>query len=91
MVAMQIEIDNKQYEKLTVVAHAAGYADVPAFIHALAEESTEDPRGSLREEELKESLDQCDRSMAEFSSDGGQDAEEVFLEIGHKRGFNLSQ
>ena len=47
---MEIELSDDKYQKLTVVAQAAGYDDALSFVEALAEEATEDPRGRLSEE-----------------------------------------
>lgn len=88
---MHIQIPDDQYDTLTVAAHAAGYVDVPAFITALAQKVARDPRGTISAEERQASLAECDESMAEFDAGGGRDAEEAFLEIGRKRGFDLSE
>lgn len=84
-----IQLPDDQYEKLSVAAQAAGFADVTAFVRALIAEPIEDPRGPLSEAELAASLNQCDRSMAEFDAGGGRDAEEAFVEMARKRGIDL--
>ena len=85
------QIPDEQFQKLTIVAHAAGYEDVPALITSLAEEAVDDPRGTLSPEQLQQSLAQCDRSMAEFDAGRGRDAEEAFLEFGRDRGYDLGE
>ncbi len=86
-----IQIPDDQFEKLTTVVQAAGYVDVSAFIHAMADEPTEDPRGPLSEEELRESIAMIERGNAEIEAGGGMDAEEAFQKIGEKHGFKLPQ
>ncbi len=86
-----IQLPDDQYQKLTVVAQAAGYEDVPAFIRALADEPTEDPRGPLTEKELRESVAMIERGNAEIAAGGGMDAEEAFGKIAKKHGFSITQ
>jgi len=85
------QIPDEQFQKLAIVAHAAGYVDVPALIASLAEEAVDDPRGTLSPEQLQQSLAQCDRSMAEFNAGRGHDAEEAFLKLGRDRGYDLGE
>ena len=68
---MQIEIPNDQYEKLTVVANAAGFSNVAAFVESLAEIPTIDTRGELSEEERRVSAAECDQAIFEFAASGG--------------------
>lgn len=84
-----IQIPDEQYEKLTIVAQAAGYDDVPALIKAIAEEPTDDPRGPLSEEELRESVAMIERGNTEIENGGGMDAEAVFRKVADKHGFTI--
>jgi len=86
-----IQLPDDQYQKLTVVAQAAGYEDVPAFISALANEPTEDPRRPLSEKELRESVAMIERGNVEIAAGGGMDAEEAFGKIAKKHGFSITQ
>lgn len=88
---MQIDLSSEQYAKLTEVAISAGYGDATALVKALVEEPTVDPRGPLTDQERRDSLAQIDRSMAEFDAGGGQDAEEAFLKMASRRGFDLGE
>ena len=85
------QIPDEQFQKLTIVALAAGYEDVPALIASLAEEAVDDPLGTVSAEQLQQSLAQCNRSMAEFDAGRGQDAEEAFLNLGRERGYDLGK
>ena len=86
-----IQLPDDQYQKLTIVAQAAGYEDVPAFISALAEEPTEDPCGTLTEQELRESVEMIERGNAEIEAGGGMDVEEAFDKIAKKHGLSVPQ
>jgi len=86
-----IQLPDDQYQKLTVVAQAAGYEDVPAFISALADEPTEDPLGPLTKKELRKSVAMIERGNAEIAAGGGVDAEEAFDKIAKKHGFSITQ
>ncbi len=85
-----IPLSDDQYKKLTIVAKAAGYEDVPAFIGALANEPSPDPRGPLSEKELLESAAMIERGNAEIEAGGGMDAEEAFRKIAEKHGLSFS-
>ena len=85
---MQIDIPDDRFEKLTQRAQAAGYADVPAFISALAGEPFEDPRGPMTEEELRQSVAELEAADASIDAGGGRDAREAFLELGREFGFD---
>jgi len=64
--------------------------NVPAFIRALADESTEDPCGPLTEKELRESVAMIERGNAEIAAGDGIDAEEAFGKIAKKHGFSIT-
>ncbi|QEG37901.1 hypothetical protein [Bythopirellula goksoeyrii] len=72
------------------VAKAAGYEDVPAFISALANEPTEDPRGRLSEKELLDSVAMIKRGNAEIEAGGGMAAEDAFRKLADKHGLTFS-
>ncbi len=84
-----IPISDDGYEKLTAAALAAGFADVSAFIHAMVGEQILDPREPMRDDELAESLSECDQAIADFEGGAGNDAEQAIRDIGRKRGFDL--
>jgi hypothetical protein len=90
---MQIDIPQGAQARLAQLAVDAGYQSVELFVteHVLA--LAHYPRvvnlGPLSEEELRASLDSCDRGMAEIDAGGGRDAREALLEIGRRRGFSL--
>ncbi|MEM8865319.1 MAG: hypothetical protein AAGF31_07185 [Planctomycetota bacterium] len=86
-----LHLSDEQFEKLTAAAKAAGYADVPAFITAITEEPSVDPRGSLSEQERAESVAMIQRGQAEIEAGGGMDAEAAFSKICDKHGLKLSQ
>ncbi len=84
-----MQIPDEQYEKLTVVAHAAGYEDVPAFMKALADEPTEDPRGPLSETELAASLEMIRKSEEDIAAGRTQDMREGLRQIAEKHGLTI--
>lgn len=88
---MQIDIPSEHYERLGRHATAAGFANVEAFIVALAGEPTDDPRGPLAEDELRQSAADCERGIAEIEAGGGQDLRHALLEIGRQRGYRPPQ
>lgn len=91
---MQINIPDDQYELLSQRAAAGGYADVSAFIGALANEPNQevlqnDPRGPLTPEQLRQSaaeLEEADRSIDE---NGGIELEEAFRLLAQKHGLSI--
>ena len=87
----EIQLSEDQYDKLMQHAVAAGYADVSAFLGALAHEPHIDPRGELSDQELRESAAECDGALEELKSNGGRDLREGLLEIGSKRGYSSSE
>lgn len=86
---MQIEISNDEYEKLSAKAIAAGYADVTAFVKALAIEPTEDPRGTLSDNELAASLEMLRESEQDIAAGRTQDMHEALREIADKHGIDF--
>ncbi|MEM8946682.1 MAG: hypothetical protein AAGD11_16025 [Planctomycetota bacterium] len=83
-----IPIADEQYQKLSIAAQAAGFADVAAFISSLAEEPTEDPRETLTDQQLAASAAECDASMAEFEDGKGRDAIDALKDMAQKRGYH---
>jgi predicted transcriptional regulator len=86
-----IQIPDDQFEKLTVIAQAAGYDDVPAFVKALADEPIEDPRGTLSEEERAASLEMIRESEADIAAGRTQDMREGLRQIAEKRGLTIQR
>lgn len=86
-----IQIPDDQYEKLAIVAQAAGYEDVPAFIQALSGDSSEDPRGDLSEKELSESLEMIRQSEEDMAAGRTQDMREGLQEIADKHGLTIQR
>ena len=86
-----IQIPDDQFQLLTARAQAAGYADVPALISALAGEPFEDPRGPLSEEELQRSVAELEAADAEIDAGKGIEADEAFRRIADKHGFTLPE
>jgi hypothetical protein len=86
---MQIDIPGDQYEKLTAKAQAAGYDGVPAFIKALADEPTDDPRGPLSAEELSASLDKLRESEADIAAGRTEDMRLALRQIAEEHGLKI--
>ena len=90
---MQIDIPQADADKLAQLATKAGYDSVELFVteHVLTLAHHADPADlpPLSEEELRASLEMCDRGMAEIDAGGGRDARQALLEIGRRRGFSL--
>lgn len=86
---MEISIPDDQYEKLNERAVAAGYADVPTLIEALAIEPIDDPRGPLSKQALRESVAELEIADASIDAGHGIEAEEVFRRIAAKHGQPL--
>lgn len=84
---MQIDIPDDQFKKLSERAQAAGFADVPAFISAIAGEPFDDPRSSMTEEELRQSVAELEAADATIDAGGGHDAREALLKLGRGFGF----
>lgn len=87
---MEIVIPDEQYEKLTERAVAAGYADVPSLIEALAIEPIDDPRGVLNEEALQQSVTELEAAEASIEAGLGIDAEEALHRVAERHGLILS-
>lgn len=88
---MEINIPDDQYERLNERAVAAGYADVPTLIAALAVEPINDPRGPLGEQALRQSVAELEAADASIDAGHGIDAEEVFRRIAAERGRPLAE
>jgi len=83
-----IQIPDDQHAKLTETAIAASYQNVEAMIQANTEKLT-DPRESLSEEKLCQSVAVCGKENAQIETRGGCDARESLLEFGKELGFKL--
>ncbi len=84
---VSIPLSDDQFQKLNERAQAAGYADLPAMLHAFANESSEDPRGELTDEELSQSIAELEQADAQIDAGEGVEAEETFRSIAAKHGF----
>lgn len=89
---MQIQISEEQYRKLTQVALTAGFEDVSAFLRSLADgvatkEYPADPRGSLLDEQIEESVAQLKRADAAIDAGHGVDLEDAIESIASKHEF----
>ena len=86
---MQIDIPPTEHQALAKMAGDAGYDSVECFVAehilSLAHHSV----APMSEQELRASLEMCDRGMDEIDAGGGRDAREALLEIGRRRGYSL--
>ena len=88
-VMQSIDLSDEQYHRLSVVAEAAGYQDVPAFIASFADELVADPRGELSDEVLRANVAAMQRGEAEIDAGGGQDMKDAIVEIADKYNLNV--
>ncbi len=86
-----IQLSDDQFQKLSAVARAAGYQDVPAFIASFADEPIADPRGEVSEAQLRENVAAMERGEAELDAGGGQNMKEALVEIAGKYGLKISK
>jgi len=86
-----IQLPDDQYDRLTIVALAAGFADVTAFVQSLAEQPFEDPRDPLSEEELAASLEMIRESEADIATGRTQDMREGLQQIAEKYGLIIQR
>ena len=84
-----IQLPDDQFQKLSAMAHAAGYQDVSAFIASFADEPIADPRGDVSEVQLRENVAAMERGEAEIDAGGGQDMKEALDEIADKYDLNI--
>jgi hypothetical protein len=82
-----IQLPDAQYLQLHEHALAAGYDSAEAFVRALAEEPTADPRGNLSEAELRQSAAECQRIHEQMRNGAGRDAKEALFELGNEFGL----
>lgn len=88
---MDIPISEDQYQKLNQRAIAAGYDDAIAFIHALAEEPAEDPRGTLTDEELRESIAALEQGREDVAAGRSRDLREALQDIADNHGLKINR
>jgi hypothetical protein len=86
-----IQISDAQYQRLSALAHAAGYQDVLAFIASCTDVPVQDPRGALAEVQLLENVAKIHRGEKEIESGGGQNMKDAIVEIAGKHGLNIGQ
>jgi hypothetical protein len=82
-----IELHDAQYLQLHEHALAAGYDSAEAFVRALAEEPTADPRGNLSEDELRQSAAECRHVYEQMRAGAPRDAKEALFELGDEFGL----
>ncbi len=85
------ELPEDQFQRLSAVAHAAGYQDVLAFITSFADDPIEDPRGNLTETQLRDNVAAMERGEAEIDAGGGQEMKQALVEIADKYDLNITQ
>jgi hypothetical protein len=88
---MHIDIPNEQYQALAERARAAGYADVPGLIKALATEPIDDPRGDLSAEELAESVGVLRESEADIAAGRVRPLRDALTQIAEKHGLSIDR
>ena len=88
---MNIELTDEQYASLNNKAIAAGFADAGTFIKALADESQEDPRSPLTEEELAASVQMLRDSEADMAAGRTRDLREALQDIAVKNGLTIDR
>ncbi len=86
-----IQLSDDQFQRLSALAHAAGYQDVPAFIASFADEPTADPRGDVANSQLQKNVAAMERGETEIDSGGGQDMKEALVEIAGKYNLKISK
>ena len=86
-----IQLPEDQFQRLVVVAQAAGYQDVSAFVASFAAEPIEDPRGNLDDTQLRENVAAMERGEAEIDAGGGQEIKEALREIADQYDLNDSE
>jgi len=86
-----IQVSDDQFRRLSAAALAAGFQDVSAFVAYFADESVEDPRGSLSEAQLRQNVAAMERGEAELDAGGGQDMKNAISEIADKYGLDVTQ
>ena len=79
-----IQFPEDQFQRLSAVAHAAGYQDVSTFIASFADDPIKDPRGKIADAQLRENVTAMERGEAEIDAGGGQDMKEAIVEIANK-------
>jgi len=86
-----IQLPDDQFQRLSLLAQAAGYQDVSAFIASFADDPIEDPRGTLAETQLQKNIAAMECGDAEIDAGDGHDMKKAIVEIAGKYGLNISQ
>ncbi|TWT87244.1 hypothetical protein Mal64_27820 [Pseudobythopirellula maris] len=89
---MQISLPDDADPFIRSQAEAAGFKDdIAAYVVHLiaAQDPDNDPRGPLSEEQLQDSLQRCDRAMAQARAGKGKDLRVAIAEIADKHGLDL--
>ena len=84
-----IQLSDDQFERLSAIATAAGYQDVPAFIASFANDPIADPRGDVSEAQLRENVTAMQRGEADIDAGTGQDIKEAIVKIANKYKLNI--
>jgi thioredoxin-like negative regulator of GroEL len=82
-----IQISDEHFQRLSLVAQAAGYQDVSAFIASFASEPVDDPRGPIDEDQLRKNVDAMEPGEAEIAATGGHYMKETLTVIASKYGL----
>ncbi len=87
-----IPVNDDQYQRLTEQADASGFADITAFVEALAADAASDTSFGMNENQLRQSAAECDAAIAYLKQNGGgRDAREALLGLGQELGFQPSE
>ncbi len=83
---MQIDIPNDDYQRLASNAAAAGFANLAAYVIALADAAPVDPRGTLSADELAASVADLKISFADEAAGRTHDFRDALREIARRAG-----
>jgi len=86
-----IELPDDQFRRLTAVAHAAGFDDVPGFIASFADDPIQDPRGTITDQQLRDNVAVMNLGDTDIATNGGIDMKEAILEIADKYDLDMKQ
>ncbi|MEQ8210283.1 MAG: hypothetical protein RH917_10670 [Lacipirellulaceae bacterium] len=86
-----LQLPDAQFEKLSQLAAATGYPDVPSYIDALVEVATFDPRGGMSVKQLRESAAECVSINERMKAGAEHDARQALIDLAKKRGLPSPQ
>lgn len=84
---MQLDIPNDDYNHLATHAAAAGFADVAAYVVALSEVVSQDPRGSLPKAQFDASVGMLNQSFADETAGRTEELRSAFRDIATRQGI----